>query len=95
MELLNENSESKNLTELEKELRRFFIPIVVSMFRQKILEINFNIDKKEIFIKSDYFSFKIDSSAKIKNLKGNLSSIEKENLKKIQKEYKEILDNHL
>ena len=93
MELINIGYETENLTELEKELKRFFVPIVVSMFREIIEEITFEEEKKEIFIKSKRFSFKINSSAKIKNLKGTFSLIEKENLKTCCKEFKEIISN--
>lgn len=93
MELINIGYETENLTELEKELKRFFVPIVVSMFREIIEEVTFDEEKKEIFIKSKRFTFKITSSAKIKNLKGSFSSIEKENVKICCKEFKEIISN--
>ena len=93
-ELFNDSTGYEKLPFPEQELKRLMVPILVSGFLEVLQSIKYDNVKKELYVKSERFSFDLNSKGEARNVKGSLSQVEKGNLKKCGVYFKEMLQEH-
>lgn len=93
-ELFNDSTGYEKLPFPEQELKRLMVPIIVSGFLEVLQSVKYDNEKKELHVKSGKFSFTLNSKGEARNVKGNLSQVEKGNLKKCGTYFKEMLQAH-
>lgn len=93
-ELFDNNTGYEKFPFPEQELKRLMVPIIVSGFLEVLQSVKYDSEKKELHVKSGKFSFTLNSKGEARNVKGNLSQVEKGNLKKCGTYFKEMLQEH-
>ena len=93
-ELFNDSTGYEKLPFPEQELKRLMVPILVSGFLEVLQSVKYDNVKKELHVKSEKFSFDLNSKGEARNVKGSLSQVEKGNLKKCGAYFKEMLQVH-
>lgn len=93
-ELFDNNTGYEKLPFPEQELKRLMVPIIVSGFLEVLQSVKYDNVKKELHVKSERFSFDLNSKGEARNVKGSLSQVEKGNLKKCGTYFKEMLQVH-
>ena len=82
-ELFDSVTGYEKLPSPEKELKRLMVPILVSNFLEILQSVKYDVIKKELHVKSERFSFTLNSSGKARNVKGSLSQVKKKQSKKM------------
>ena len=82
-ELFNDSTGYEKLPFPEQELKRLMVPILVSGFLEVLQSVKYDNVKKELHVKSERFSFDLNSKGEARNVKGSLSQVEKGNFKEM------------